>query len=70
MWEDAHSLHEQFPISNLEDKLILRGWNIKYISITKGRKQYEVSFLIDAINFIKENNDYHVFDESPHNEGF
>jgi hypothetical protein len=40
MWEDAHSLHEQFPISNLEDKLILRGWNIRYVSITKGRKQY------------------------------
>jgi hypothetical protein len=30
----------------------------------------EVSFLVDAIKFIEENNDYHVFDESPHNEGF
>jgi hypothetical protein len=30
----------------------------------------EVSFLIDAIKFIEENNDYHVFDESPHNERF
>jgi hypothetical protein len=30
----------------------------------------EVSFLVDAINFIKENNDYHVIDESPRNEGF
>jgi hypothetical protein len=30
----------------------------------------EVSFLVDAISFIKENNDYHVFDESPRNEGF
>jgi hypothetical protein len=30
----------------------------------------EVSFVGDAIKFIEENNDYHVFDESPHNEGF
>jgi hypothetical protein len=30
----------------------------------------EVSFLVDAINFIEENNDYPVIDESPHNEGF
>jgi hypothetical protein len=30
----------------------------------------EVSFLVDAIKFIEENNDYHVLDESPHNEGF
>jgi len=30
----------------------------------------EVSFLVDEIKFIEENNDYHVFDESPHNEGF
>lgn len=30
----------------------------------------EVSFLIDEIKFIEENNDYHVFDESPHNYGF
>jgi len=30
----------------------------------------EVSFLVNAIKFIEENNDYHVFDESPHNEGF
>jgi hypothetical protein len=30
----------------------------------------EVSFLVDVINFIEENNDYHVIDESPHNEGF
>jgi hypothetical protein len=30
----------------------------------------EVSFLVDEIRFIEENNDYHVFDESPHNEGF
>jgi hypothetical protein len=30
----------------------------------------EVSFLVDAIKFIEENNDYHVFDESSHNEGF
>jgi hypothetical protein len=28
----------------------------------------EVSFLVDAIKFIEENNDYHVFDESPHND--
>jgi hypothetical protein len=26
--------------------------------------------MVDAIKFIEENNDYHVFDESPHNEGF
>jgi len=30
----------------------------------------EVSFLVNAIKFIEENIDYHVFDESPHNEGF
>jgi hypothetical protein len=30
----------------------------------------DVSFVGDAIKFIEENNDYHVFDESPHNEGF
>jgi hypothetical protein len=30
----------------------------------------EVSFLVDTIKFIEENNDYHVLDESPHNEGF
>jgi hypothetical protein len=30
----------------------------------------EVSFVVDIIKFIKENNDYHVFDECPHNEGF
>jgi hypothetical protein len=30
----------------------------------------EVSFVGDAIKFIEEKNDYHVFDESPHNEGF
>jgi hypothetical protein len=30
----------------------------------------EVSFLVDEIEFIEENNDYHVFDESPHNKGF
>jgi len=30
----------------------------------------EVNFLVDAIKFIEENNDYHVFDESPHNERF
>jgi hypothetical protein len=30
----------------------------------------EVSFVVDAIKFIEENNDYHVFDESPHNERF
>jgi hypothetical protein len=30
----------------------------------------DVSFLVDATKFIEENNDYHVFDESPHNEGF
>jgi hypothetical protein len=30
----------------------------------------EVSFLVDEIKFIEENNDYHVFDESPYNEGF
>jgi hypothetical protein len=30
----------------------------------------EVSFLVDAIKFIEENNDYHVLDESPHNEEF
>jgi hypothetical protein len=29
-----------------------------------------VSFVVDAIKFIKEKNSYHVFDESPHNEGF
>jgi hypothetical protein len=26
--------------------------------------------MVDSIKFIEENNDYHVFDESPHNEGF
>jgi hypothetical protein len=26
--------------------------------------------MVDAIKFIEENNDYHVFDESPYNEGF
>jgi hypothetical protein len=30
----------------------------------------EVSFLVNAIKFIEENNDYHVLDESPHNERF
>jgi hypothetical protein len=30
----------------------------------------EVSFLVDEIKFIEENNDYHVFDESPHNKEF
>jgi hypothetical protein len=30
----------------------------------------EVSLLVDEIKFIEENNDYHVFDESPHNEEF
>jgi len=30
----------------------------------------EVSFLVDEIKFIEENNDYHIFDESLHNEGF
>jgi len=30
----------------------------------------EVSFLVDAIKFIEKNNDYHMLDESPHNEGF
>jgi hypothetical protein len=30
----------------------------------------EVSIMVDAIKFIEENNDYHVLDESPHNEGF
>jgi hypothetical protein len=30
----------------------------------------EVNFLVDAIKFIEENNDYHVFDKSPHNERF
>jgi len=30
----------------------------------------EVSFLVDEIKFIEENNGYHVFDESPHNKGF
>jgi hypothetical protein len=30
----------------------------------------EVSFVVDTLKFIEENNDYHVFDESPHNEGF
>jgi hypothetical protein len=31
----------------------------------------EVSnFLVDGIKFIEENNDYHVFDEIPHNKGF
>jgi hypothetical protein len=30
----------------------------------------EVSFLVDEIKFIEENNDYHVFDENPRNEGF
>jgi hypothetical protein len=30
----------------------------------------EVSFVVDAIKFIEENNDYHVFDESPYNERF
>jgi hypothetical protein len=30
----------------------------------------EVSFLVNAIKFVEENNDCHVFDESPHNEGF
>jgi hypothetical protein len=30
----------------------------------------EVSFVGDTIKFIEENNDYHVFDESPHDEGF
>jgi hypothetical protein len=30
----------------------------------------EVSFVVDAIKFIEENNDYHVFDETPHNKGF
>jgi hypothetical protein len=29
-----------------------------------------VSFVVDAIKFIEENNDYHVLNESPHNEGF
>jgi len=28
----------------------------------------KVSFLVDEIKFIEENNDYHVFDESLHNE--
>jgi hypothetical protein len=31
---------------------------------------HKVSFVVDAIKFIEENNDYHVFNESPHNEGF
>jgi hypothetical protein len=26
--------------------------------------------VVDAIKFIEENNDYHVFDESSHNERF
>jgi len=26
--------------------------------------------VVDAIKFIEENNDYHAFDESPHNERF
>jgi len=30
----------------------------------------EVTFVVDTIKFIEENNYYHVFDESPHNEGF
>jgi hypothetical protein len=30
----------------------------------------DVSFVVNAIKFIEENNDYHVFDESLHNEIF
>jgi len=30
----------------------------------------EVSFMVDTIKFNEENNDYHVFDESLHNERF
>jgi hypothetical protein len=30
----------------------------------------DVSFVVNAIKFIEENNDYHVFDESLHNERF
>jgi len=30
----------------------------------------EVSFVVDAVKFIEENNDYHAFDESPHNKRF
>jgi hypothetical protein len=30
----------------------------------------EVSFVVDVIKFIEGNSNCHVFDESPHNEGF
>jgi hypothetical protein len=30
----------------------------------------DVSFVVNAIEFIEENNDYHVFDESLYNEIF
>jgi hypothetical protein len=30
----------------------------------------EVSFMVYEIKFIEENNDYHMFDESSHNERF
>jgi len=30
----------------------------------------DVSFVVDAVKFIEENNDYYVFDESLHNQGF
>jgi hypothetical protein len=30
----------------------------------------DVSFVVNAIKFIEENNDYHMFDESLHNERF
>jgi hypothetical protein len=60
-----------------EDKFIEEDFSVDWVSPPiydiypdKDDLLNEVNFVVDAIKFIEENNDYHVFDESPHNERF
>jgi hypothetical protein len=60
-----------------EDEFIEEDFSIHWVSLPiydiypdENDFLKEVSFVVDTRKFIEENNDYHVFDESPHNERF
>jgi len=60
-----------------EDKFIEEDFSVDWVSPSiydfypdEDNLLKEVSFVVDVIKFIEGNSNCHVFDESPHNEGF
>jgi hypothetical protein len=72
--QDEEFVDKEFQYEDVEDLCqCLVNWNsppIYDIYHDEEGLLKDVSFVVNAIKFIEENNDYHVFDESPRNKRF